>query len=360
MSLMDFFRKSEKLVYWNRCRVHRNQPDFRRMVLEGYHNPNFLELHHLGDEYAGHIIYCAEETGGGIGFFGELGMTLLKLYFADERGLVPYVHWGEKHLYYEPDGIKGETNVFLYYFEPVSDVESVKNACYVIYQEFWHWKQVKSLYGVVSYDVSDDYVDAMARILKKYIRYNEDTLDYLQAEYQKLLGDRKTLGVHYRGTDFHKGYNNHPIPVQIEQEIEKIKEFLEQKKYEQIFVATDENAVIARFRQEFGERVKVYEDTFRDNGSGESIAFSKSKRNNHHYKLGLEVLRDQYTLTRCEGLVCGYSNITLIARIMRKAWLGKEWMDYCLIDNGIFQNQNQFSVSENAKKNIRNEGCYEK
>lgn len=112
MSLMEFLKKSEKLVYWNRCRIHRNKPDFRKMVLEGYHNPDFLELHHLGGEYEGRIIYYAEETGSGVGFFAELGMTLIKLYFADERGLVPYVHWGEKYVYYEPDGVEGEKMPF--------------------------------------------------------------------------------------------------------------------------------------------------------------------------------------------------------------------------------------------------------
>ena len=45
------------------------------MVLEGYHSPDFLEVHHFGDEYQGHIIYAAEETGSGVGFFAELGMT---------------------------------------------------------------------------------------------------------------------------------------------------------------------------------------------------------------------------------------------------------------------------------------------
>lgn len=190
----------------------------------------------------------------------------------------------------------------------------------MVYQASWHCNQVKALYGAVSYDVSDDYIDAMARMLKKYIRYNEETLTYLKKEYNKLLGDRKTLAVHYRGTDFNKGYNNHPVPVQVEQEMERVREFLDQKDYEQIFLATDESAVVKRFQEEFGELVKVYEDTFRDDGTGESIAFSKSERVHHHYKLGLEVLRDQYTLTRCEGIVCGYSNITFIARVMRRAW----------------------------------------
>lgn len=351
MSVMDLLRKSEKLVFWNRCRIHAGKPDFRKMVLEGYHNPDFLELHHYGEEYGGCTVYSIQETGNGIGFFAELGMTLIKLYFADERGFVPYVCWGDRYVYYEPDGVRGEKNAFLHYFQPVSEIASAARAAHVVCQAPWHCEQVKALYGAVSYDVSQAYIDAMADMLRKYIRYNEETRQYLQREFDALLGDRKTLAVHYRGTDFNKGYNNHPVPVQVEQEIRKARELVQSGDYEQIFLATDENAVVEKFRQEFGGSVKVYEDTYRDDGSGESVAFSKSDRELHHYRLGLEVLRDQYTLTHCSGIVCGYSNITFIARVMRRAWFDRDWDDYCLIDNGLFHNKNSFSESENAKGN---------
>lgn len=350
MSLMDILRKSNSLVLFNRFRIHRNEEGFCHMVLDGYKNADFLELHTYGREYEGMTIYLADEQGSGMGFFAELGVTLIKLYFADERGFVPYVHWGEKYLYYEPDGIKGEKNAFLYYFKPVSAVKSIEHACHVVNSDDSHYAQVKALYHAVSYDVSEDYINAMARMMKKYIQYNDETREYLESQFSTLLGDKKTVAVHYRGTDFNKGYNNHPIPVQAEQEIEKVKELLQQKNYEQIFLATDENAMVERFRKEFGDKVKVYEDTFRDDGSGESIAFSKAEREHHHYKLGLEVLRDQYALTHCDGIVCGYSNITFIARVMRRAWFKQDWEDYCLIDNGLYHNQNSFSASENAKR----------
>lgn len=349
MGLMDILKRSKNLVLFNRFRIHRNEADFCHMVLDGYKNADFLELHTYGREYEGMTIYLVDEKGSGMGFFAELGVTLIKLYFADERGFVPYVSWGKNYLYYEPDGVEGEKNAFLYYFNPVSEIKNIEHACHVVNSEDSHYAQVKNLYSAVSYDVSEDYINAMARMLKKYIQYNEKTKKYLAEEYGRLLGDKKTIAVHYRGTDFNKGYNNHPIPVQVEQEIEKVKELLQHKNYEQIFLATDENAVVERFQREFGERVKVYEDTFRDDGSGESIAFSHSEREKHHYKLGLEVLRDQYTLTHCEGIVCGYSNITFIARVMRRAWFEKEWEDYCLINNGLYHNKNSFSESDNAR-----------
>lgn len=350
MKITEFFKKSKSLVLFNRFRIHRKEEAFNHMVIDGYKNADFLELHTYGREYEGMTVYYANEKGCGMGFFAELGVTLIKLYFADERGFVPYVHWGEKYLYYEPNGVNEEKNAFLYYFEPVSKVKSIENACHVVFSEDSHYTQVKGLYQAISYDVSEDYINAMARMLKKYIHYNKETREYLQKQFNELIGEKKTIAVHYRGTDFNKGYNNHPIPVRIEQEIEIVRELLQQKKYEQIFLATDENEVVELFIREFGNIVKVYEDTFRDNGSGESIAFSSSQRELHHYKLGLEVLRDQYTLTHCDGIVCGYSNITFIARVMRRAWFDHDWEDYCLIDNGLYHNQNSFGASKNARR----------
>lgn len=349
MSIMDILRKSEKLVYWNRCRIHQNNSDFRRMVLEGYQNPDFLEMKTYGREYVGQTIYQVEERGAGVGFFAEFGVTLIELYFAYERGFIPYVHWGKDYLYYEPDGIDGEKNAFLYFFQPVSEVKSIEKACHVIKTQESHYVQVKALFDAVSYDVSDEYIDAMALMVKKYIRYNEQTQKYLEDEYNKLLGNGKVLGVHFRGTDFRKGYNNHPIPVQIEQEIEKVKELLDKSKYDKIFLATDEQKAVERFRGVFGDKVCIYEDTFRDTGTDESIAFSEAERKQHHYLLAREVLRDQYTLTRADGLVCGYSNVTFIARAMRKAWFEKNWEDFELIDNGLYHNNNIFSQSQNSK-----------
>lgn len=332
----------DKLKFWNRCRIHRKEPEFLEHVLDAYRNPDYLHLYTYGDDYKGETIYLVDEQGNGVGFFAELGVTLIKLYFADERGFTPYVHWGKKYLYYEQGGINGEENAFLYYFMQTSHVKKIDKARHLVKSEMRHYEQVKALFGAVSYEVSEEYVDAMAQMMKKYIRYNEKTEKYLKKHREELLGDKKTLGVHYRGTDFRKQYNNHPVAVQVEQTIEAVKKLFEKKGYEQIFLATDENEAVRRFKEVFGDRVKFYQDTYRDEGGDDSIAFSKSDRAHHKYLLGLEVLRDEYTLVCCDGLVCGYSNVTFIARIMRRGWLEKDYQDYVLIDNGIYHNNNNF------------------
>lgn len=350
MNIIDLLRRNKSLVFWNRCRIHRKESAFQEHVLNAYQNPEYLHLHSYGDEYKGETIYFVDEQGNGVGFFAELGVTLIKLYFADDRGFIPYVSWGKNYLYYEPDGIDGEKNAFLHYFAPVSHIVDIQHARHVVKSEMRHYEQVKSLFGAVSYDVSEEYVDAMADMLRKYVRYNDRTKEYLESQFQELLEGKRTLGVHYRGTDFRRQYNNHPVAVRIEQAIEEVEKLIQTGKYEQIFLATDENDAVEKFMAAFGDIVRIYSDTFRDDGGDDSIAFSKSDRAYHKYLLGLEVLRDQYTLTNCGGLVCGYSNVTFLARIMRKAWHDEPFEDYVLINNGIYHNNNNFWESGHAPK----------
>ena len=342
MRIIEWLRKSEKLMFWNQCRnLSRNQ-EFRDFVLKEYHSSKWLKIQNYGNEHHGKIVYSIGEFGGAVGFFSELIFTLFRLYFAYDRGFVPYVEWGSEHLYYEPDGVDGEHNVFLYYFEPVSEVTNAKNASYVVEASYDHIHELQDYFGTHGYDVSELYLDSLSLMIQKYLRYNKKTQQYLEQEFNSLIGNKKALAVHFRGTDFRRQYNNHPVYVTIEQEIEKVHELIVKGGYEVIFLATDERKAVDTFQNEFGDMVKTYSDTWRASEGDESVAYSHTNREKHHYLLGLEVIRDQYTLTRCSGLVCGISNLTLMARMMRQAWYSQPYEDLAIIDNGICVNDKAF------------------
>ena len=342
MKRLDDNKIIEILKTFNRCRLHCKEEDFRRFVLEGYHSAKCLELNSYGNEYQGQVVYQINEFGRSVGFFAEFLYVLKRLYFAADRGFVPYVEWGGHFLYYEDDEVDGEHNAFLYYFEPVSDVIHANHAAHVLMAEEYHIASVEAFFYSAGYTVTNEYMDALSSMAKKYIRYNKKTMEYLQNGYDMLIGNRKALAVHFRGTDYRRQYNNHPVFVTIEQEIAKVHEIFEAKDYEVIFLATDEQEAVDIFQREFGDFVKVFDDTWRADGEDESVAFSHAEREHHHYLLGLEVIRDQYMLTRCEGLICGISNLTLSARIMRKAWYDKDYDDLIILDNGLCNNERRF------------------
>lgn len=342
MKIKDKIRESEMLAFLHQCRIKRGDVDFRKLVMEGYHNPNFLELHSYGNEYRGRVVYHIGAFGCSVGFFAEFLYTLIRLYYATDRGFVPYVYWGNDFLYYEPDGVEKEHNAFQYYFEPVSEVTCIDHAAHVLDATDYHIHDVQDQLNTHGYAVTDEYMDALSDMIKKYIRYNQRTKEYLEDGYDTLIGDKKALAVHFRGTDYRRQYNNHPVFVTIEQEIKKVQELFATGKYDVIFLATDEQEAVEAFRNEFGDIVKIFEDTWRAEDGDESVAYSHADREHHHYLLGMEVVRDQYMLTRCDGLICGISNLTLSARMMRKAWYDKSYDDLVILNHELCHNDRQF------------------
>ena len=195
MKIMDKVRESEMLAFLHQCRIKRGDADFRKLVLEGYHNPNFLELHSYGNEYRGRVVYHIGAFGCSVGFFAEFLYTLIRLYYATDRGFVPYVYWGTDFLYYEPDGVEKEHNAFQYYFEPVSEVTCIDHAAHVLDATDYHIHDVQDQLNTHGYAVTDEYMDALSDMIKKYIRYNQRTKEYLEDGYDTLIGDKKALAV---------------------------------------------------------------------------------------------------------------------------------------------------------------------
>lgn len=342
MLLFDILRSPEKKAYFRKCWDLQNDTGFRNWIMREYHNKGWVKIEDSDGAQRGDILYYIGEYGGNVGFFSEVIFTLFRLYYADDRGFIPYVNWGSNNLYYEPSGVDGEKNVFLYYFDQVTDIVSDKETAHMIRSTYDHIHELQDQFDTHGYDISQQYMECLSSMVRKYIHYNKKTQKYLDDEYMRLLGDKKTIAVHFRGTDYRRQYNNHPVFVTPEQEIEKVKALVDKGTYEQVFLATDEQAAIVEFQKAFGDRLKVFNDVLRAGPDTDSVAYSHSNRVNHHYHLGLEVLRDQYMLTRCSALVCGISNLTIVARLMRNAWYAP-YEDLIVINNGICRNDKVFA-----------------
>ena len=122
-----------------------------------------------------------------------------------------------------------------------------------------------------------------------------------------------SLGVHIRGTDMNctQGHNK---PAELSCIIEKIRRTLKKTGLENIFLCTDEESIKKEIEKIFEGKVKSLE-AYRSKGGNEGIHLEScgGQRENHHYLLGLEVLRDAYLLGKCRSLVCGKSNVAYSA-----------------------------------------------
>ena len=152
-------------------------------------------------------------------------------------------------------------------------------------------------------------------------------------------GSGRILAVHVRGTDFKQHYNGHPVQVSIEEYCQAAAKLFYDKHYEKVFLATDDLDAVERFQKEFGSRLLFYRDVVRSKGN-DTVMHSLSERENHHYLLGVEVLRDVYSMAQCDGLVAGLSQVSYAARIQKKS-VGEEYGDLVILDKGINYHQKE-------------------
>lgn len=291
-------------------------------------------------------IYLIKHGKHTSGFFVQMRELIKYFGYADRFGLYPVVVWSHDLPYAEEYEVCGTTNPFEYYFKQPFNISV--NEVYKSYNVF----ESKTIHidkffynrecvdGEKGYWMSEEYMDYLGQIVKKYIILNEHTETYIQKSIADLFQSKKTIGVHIRGTDFKNNYNNHPINATIEEYFSCIDRMLLESNYNQIFLATDDINILEQFIKKYGDILVYYKDVRRAQGNI-SVAFSEDKREKHHYLLGLEVLRDMYSLVACDGMVSGISQVSLAARIFKKS-RGQEYSYKYILDKGYNKNKNNF------------------
>ena len=340
--IIKMLKRNTVLHFFVKAFKHINDKEYLEFFINRENLPLTLEFENRGKSCIGDCIYLIEAEGNGFGFFAEFHLIIQKIIFAECFHLRPYVYWGKNFLYYEKE-IKDTDNAYEYLFEAINaDLrDKIATADLLTKSKMGQAGWVINRYER-DYDLSPEYLERAADVYQRYIRLKPQIASKIQDEISKIIKNKKTLAVHYRGTDFKMNYDNHPVCVTIEQEFEVIKKAMKDEGFEQIFLATDDKTAITAFETEFTGKVVYYQDVVRGDDTT-SVAFSKSNRAGHHYLLAYEVLRDMLTLSACEGLIAGVSQVSICARIA-KASSGREYSFLHIIDNGKNFNNKKFKA----------------
>lgn len=352
----SYIKAHKKIDYLQKCIRRINNESFVQEVLDIGENPFILKVESLGTLNRDKVILLIENVSAG--FFGEHRRVLDALAFADRFGFIPVVAFNDKYLYFNSEPVNGEKNPFQYYFKQVSNitVDEALSSYNVIRFRECHRKLAEQLNNTSesdTYIVNNNYLKYMSRIEKKYIQLNPIIENKINNEKQSLLQGKRTLGVHAHTGVFKNKLDNHPVAAETIEHIEKAKMAIKDYGYEQIFLATDEEATVELFKNEFGDKVVWYDDVFRTSKERELdfIAYGTADRKNHKYLLGYEVLRDMITLSECQGFVAGLSMVAFCTQI-RKYSLGQEYEYIYIIDKGIQKNNSPSKkYNEQQKKN---------
>ena len=319
-----------------------NNPHTLEQMAEAGRNTDEFSVKHFGEKNKDKNIFLILMDTPGRGLGAYLHMLASALYLAERFGFVPVVYFGEKCMYFDA-GIK-ETNPFEYYFCPVSDVsfEDAKESSNVfLYREahFEHCARLilgnERMNRWSGYNSDYDYLQTLARVVGKYLELNRTTRNYIDTDELKLWGSKnmnRVLGIHIRGTDFKAGWENHPLAVYPEEYFPIIDEALKTQ-FDYIFLATDDTEYLEMFNKRYGDRLGYYKDVHREAGNV-SVAMKSTGNYREHYRNGLEVLRDIYTLSHCGGLVAGKSQVSFCAQLFRLS-KGVPFSFIKILDKGI-------------------------
>jgi len=328
--------KLEQLRFAAYCFKKGKDSRFIKSVKQLNNSNHMVYLESYGEKENDKPIYFIDMEASHSGFFADHNRLLALLYFADRFGMKPVVRYHKEYCYAEEHPVNGSANPFEYYFKQPSDVslDDINEFRLVIKSRKENSYLVNELCEDANgYRRSEAYLNEMARITSKYIRLNDIVGAKISADINGLLGGNSVLAVHFRGTDFKQNYNGHPISIGVEEYIDEAEKVFRKGNYDKVFLATDDSEAVIKFEERFAEKLVYYQDVVRSK-ENDTVMNSVMNRDNHHYMLGVEVLRDMYTLAACDGLVAGLSQVSYAARIQRKSE-EKEYRNLVILDKGI-------------------------
>lgn len=267
------------------------------------------------------IILLTERDSGSGGFCAEWMYWLNRLYFSEQMGFQHCFNWTGSQFFVE-DTMQNE-NIFEHYFlQPYGlDVEEVKQSEHVIIDKNsidYGYYDVFAPGRDDDYMINDNDFNKLARIQKKYIHLEVKLKEEMERDISRLIGVDRVLAVHARGADAQVHYKNHPIPIGIDKYIKESEKSMKLMGANKIFLATDDNNILKAFIDKFQDRLIYYKDVERSDGKRMSC-YGEIQREQHHYRLGKEIIKDVYTLAACEGIVCSSSYVSYMARIVKMA-----------------------------------------
>ena len=335
MGVGKFLSRHKKLNYLQRTFRRRKDGVFVSDVMTMDKDPAYIKICNI-EKADGKVVYLAR-TMGCDGLFAEIKFLLGEIYFADKIGAIPTAMLPENSFYAEEGEFLGTKNPLLYYFDPISKIPFDKAETDYAYIRH-NWVQRGLIFSdcgmTNNYAFNDEYLKKSSDIYRKYFKFNKTTKDYLSSA-AAVLNGKKILGVHVRGADFKRGYKNHPYIVTVEEYLKTAKEEFASGDYDGVFLATDDSDAAESFKSAFKDKLFCFEDVTRTDGD-ESVMKSTIERENHHYLLGLEAIRDMYCLSLCDGLLAGKSNVSIFSRIQKLAD-GGNYKKIIILDKGIKQ-----------------------
>lgn len=225
---------------------------------------------------------------------------LTSIYYCDKTNQIPVIFWEKDSLYYTPKGFNNEKNVWNYYFEPISSLSYKKG------DKIHRLPPIGIDFHFDYHKLSEEYRMKAYEIIKKYIRPNFVVQSKIDHFYDKHLANKKTIGIHLRGTDKIKEEK----PVLPSKMVEEALKYANSDT--QFFIATDEKKILDELIVLLSGRNVVYYDCARSKNGAPLHIDCKDKSRYPIAQNGEDVVVEMMLLSKCNILLHTLSNVSAI------------------------------------------------
>lgn len=228
-------------------------------------------------------------------------------------GIIPVIDFSYfENVYLEKDEI-GKINPWEYFFEQPTmySTRAVYHAKNVIMGNADCNCTIAEINAIID---DDNELRKYCSIYEKYIHISKRIEKKAESIYTCMISSEwRVLGCVYRGTDYRnrKVIGEHKQPS-LSEEIDKAADLMEQWGCDHIFLATEDQGAIEKFRDFFGERL-VYVDKERYPSSVTATTEYRFDRKQDAYYKGEEYLTEIYVLSHCNCLLSGRVGILMAA-----------------------------------------------
>lgn len=193
------------------------------------------------------------QGAGRWGFNSFLSGVLGHLHIAETKGLLPVVDMENHRSFYSEDfPIFGTTNMWDYYFLPVSDI-SVKGM-----YDSKQWLDSEG--GYPHKLVNPMSLDApfLLDMYSKYVQLRPETSEELEKARSNMDISKDFLAVHFRGSNM-RTFPFHPMPPTKTQIFRRIDKALEESAFEKIFLVSEKEKYVEAFVRRYGDLISYLE-----------------------------------------------------------------------------------------------------
>lgn len=154
-------------------------------------------------------------------------------------------------------------------------------------------------------------------IFCKYVHFSERLKQNIDYKYKSRIRDSdRILGILCRGTDYLKlKPSNHTIQPEPAEVLAKAQETVKKYECSKIWLATEDRLIAEMFEHEFGDMILTVTDRFADyNGNSDIGTCIVSQMD--PVQNGLDYMTSIYALSKCDCLLAGMTNGSIISAIM--------------------------------------------